>query len=84
MAVLELKYFPAEVLRTPTQKVSTFDDTITTIAQDMAETMYMENGIGLAANQVGLSIQMLVMDVPDEESPTTSRLNLFRRRESDN
>ena len=77
MAVLELKYFPAEVLRTPTQKVSTFDDTITTIAQDMAETMYMENGIGLAANQVGLSIQMLVMDVPDEESPTTSRLKVL-------
>ena len=74
MAVLELKFFPAEVLRTPTQPVSTFDDDLATVAQDMAETMYMENGIGLAANQVGLSIQMLVMDVPDEENPSVSRL----------
>ncbi|MEC8023720.1 MAG: peptide deformylase [Myxococcota bacterium] len=74
MAVLELKIFPADILRSPTDKVTDFDEALAKTAADMAETMYMENGIGLAANQVGLSMQMLVMDVPDEENPTASRL----------
>ena len=74
MAVLELRFFPDEVLRTPTEKIEHFDEGVAKVAADMAETMYMENGIGLAANQVGLSIQMLVMDVPSEENPTASRL----------
>jgi len=77
MAVLQLKYYPAEVLRTKTETVTAFDDELATTAQDMAETMYMENGIGLAANQVGLLVQMLVMDVPDEENPTASRLKVL-------
>ena len=63
--------------RTPTVEVTEFDAALAKTAADMAETMYMENGIGLAANQVGLSVQMLVMDVPDEESPTVSRLKVL-------
>lgn len=64
MAVLELKYFPADVLRTKTAPVVDFDEALAKTVDDMAETMYVEEGIGLAANQVGISKQMFVMDVP--------------------
>ena len=42
------------------------DEEIKKIACDMAETMYAENGIGLAAPQVGITKQIIVVDVDDE------------------
>ncbi|MFT5435270.1 MAG: peptide deformylase, partial [Myxococcota bacterium] len=67
MAVLELKYFPADVLKTKTAAITQFGTELAKIADDMAETMYVEEGIGLAANQVGLSLAMFVMDIPQPQ-----------------
>jgi len=66
MALMEVFKFPNPVLRKKCEKVETIDDEIKKIAQDMAETMYAENGIGLAAPQVGISKQIFVVDVDDE------------------
>jgi len=68
MSVLELQYWPAEVLRTPAEPVTEFGDELRATLEDMAETMYVERGIGLAAPQVAISKRMIVIDVPSEES----------------
>ena len=70
MSLLELQYWPAEVLRIVASPVTEFDAALQTTLEDMAETMYIERGIGLAAPQVGISKRMIVIDTPiaDEES----------------
>jgi peptide deformylase len=53
------------VLREPTKPVDAFDDALHRLAADMNETMYAAPGVGLAANQVGLSIACFVYDDRD-------------------
>ncbi|MFT7622906.1 MAG: peptide deformylase [Myxococcota bacterium] len=67
MAVMQLQFWPAEVLRTRAAEVTEFGPELAKVLEDMAETMYVENGIGLAAPQVGLSQRMIVIDVPEDE-----------------
>ena len=50
------------VLRQKTKKIENIDDKLIEIINDMFETMYNADGIGLAANQVGLDISLFVMD----------------------
>ena len=69
MANLELQYFPADVLRKKAKKVSLFDSSTRKLAQDMLDTMYENNGVGLAAPQVGVSKRMMVIDVSKDEEP---------------
>ena len=66
MALMEVLKFPNPVLRKKCEKVETVDEEIKNIARDMAETMYAENGIGLAAPQVGITKRIFVVDVDDE------------------
>ena len=65
MALMEVLKFPHPVLRKKCEKVETVDEEIKKIARDMAETMYAENGIGLAAPQVGITKRIFVVDVDD-------------------
>lgn len=65
MAVLEIVKYPALSLRDKTKRVEVIDDEIKKIVADMYETMYARNGVGLAANQVGIDKQIFVMDVSD-------------------
>jgi len=74
MAVLEVLTFPAPILRTVASAVtdSEFDADFLKLVNDMAETMYVSNGIGLAAPQIGVSKRVMVIDVnwPDREDST--------------
>lgn len=65
MAKLEVLKFPNPLLRKKCEKVQEIDDEIVKIAHDMAETMYTKKGVGLAAPQVGISKQIIVLDVSD-------------------
>ena len=56
-----------EVLRTPGNQVTEFDDDLRALVGDMWETMYHAEGIGLAAPQIGLSLRLCVLDVRDED-----------------
>jgi peptide deformylase len=69
MAKLQLKYYPAEVLRTSAKRISRVDASTRKLAQDMLDTMYANNGVGLAAPQVGHSKRMFVIDVAGEDEP---------------
>ncbi|HVG33247.1 MAG TPA: peptide deformylase [Pyrinomonadaceae bacterium] len=62
MALLNIVSYPASVLSTVGAAVEKFDDELERLAADMFETMYAAHGVGLAAPQVGLSLQLFVMD----------------------
>jgi peptide deformylase len=63
MATLEILSFPDSRLRIKAKPVESFDAALLRLISDMEETMYTENGIGLAATQVNVHKQLLVVDV---------------------
>jgi peptide deformylase len=67
MAVLEIRKYPDEVLRGKTSPVVDFGPSLQRLIDDMIETMYAAPGVGLAANQVGVPKQVLVVDVSTKE-----------------
>jgi peptide deformylase len=67
MAVLPIVKVPQPVLREKTKKVKKIDGSIQKLIDDMIETMHDAPGVGLAANQVGVSLRIAVMQVPGEE-----------------
>jgi peptide deformylase len=67
MSLLPILKFPAPVLRKKAKKISTFDGSLQTLITDMIETMYDAPGVGLAAPQVGESIQLIVVNASQEE-----------------
>jgi len=66
MAILNILEFPDPRLRTVAEPVETVDDSIRTLIDDMFETMYAAPGIGLAASQVNIHKQVVVMDISEE------------------
>ncbi len=77
MAVLEILEYPDKRLKTACQPLERIDDDIRRLAADMAETMYVAPGIGLAATQVGAPVRMLTCDVtaPEEENRLYTVIN---------
>ncbi|HET6631714.1 MAG TPA: peptide deformylase [Rhodanobacteraceae bacterium] len=67
MARLEVLEFPDPRLRTKAQPVREFDAALKQLVADMFETMYEAPGIGLAATQVNVHQQLLVLDVSDDQ-----------------
>ncbi len=64
MAVLNIRTVPDPILRRKANKIAKIDGSIRKLAEDMIETMYAARGIGLAANQVGVPLRLLVMGIP--------------------
>ncbi len=60
MAILPVVQFPAEVLSNKTLEVKKITELDRKLVKDMIDTMYAENGVGLAANQVGVAKQIFV------------------------
>lgn len=75
MAVLKVVYFPETCLRKKTELVTEITPEIQQLVKDMYETMYEENGVGLAANQVGVSLRIFTMDVTDDRSQRYCAIN---------
>lgn len=61
-APLDLHYLGDRVLRQPAKRVTKIDDEIRQLVRHMLQTMYSEDGIGLAAPQVGVNKQVIVVD----------------------
>ncbi len=72
MSLRTIHKFPDPVLRQKAKKITAFDETLQTLASDMVETMYDAPGVGLAAPQIGESIQLIVVDVSKEEDEQQS------------
>jgi peptide deformylase len=62
MTVLKITEYPAAVLGAEGAPVEAFDEELARLCEDMFETMYAAEGVGLAAPQVGLSLRLFVMD----------------------
>jgi len=68
MALLTILEFPDPRLRTRAVPVKQVDDTLRQLVDDMIETMYQANGIGLAATQVNVHQRIVVIDVSEERN----------------
>ena len=65
MSLLDIHVLGSPVLRKETQPVTTFDESLRTLIDDMFETMYAAKGIGLAAPQVGRLERVAVVDIDE-------------------
>ncbi|WP_440224564.1 peptide deformylase [Dokdonella sp. MW10] len=68
MALMKIVEFPDPRLRTVAQPVTVFDAELAKLVADMFETMYEAPGIGLAATQVDVHRQLLVVDVSEDKN----------------
>ena len=68
MATLKILEFPNPNLRKIAVPVTSFDNDLKCLIDNMFETMYEANGIGLAATQVDVHIRLLVLDVSEERN----------------
>ena len=66
MAVLPLTIVGDPVLRRATEPVREITPDIRRLVEDMFETMHANNGVGLAANQVGVSLRIAVLGIPEK------------------
>jgi len=77
MAVLGIKTYPDTILKKKTAAVENIDGRTQQLIDDMIETMKSAHGVGLAANQVGISQRLCVIDlgVREEKVPLIVLLN---------
>lgn len=69
MAIRNLRYEGDEILNKKSRPVEVVDDKIKELVKDMIETMHKYNGVGLAAVQVGVLRQVIVIDIYEEGIP---------------
>ena len=65
MAILEIKKAGEKILKEKAQRVGKLDKRIKQLLDNMAETMYEADGVGLAAPQVGVSLRIIIIDIGD-------------------
>jgi peptide deformylase len=81
MAVLPIRTLPDPVLREKAKRVRTIDGSIKELIADMLETMHADPGrVGLAAPQIGVSLRVVVIGIPDEEDLILINPEIVRRK----
>ncbi len=60
--MLDIVTYPNDIFKKPTQKIDKVDKEIKNIIKEMFQTMYKNDGIGLAANQVNLPLSLMIID----------------------
>ncbi|MDO8670813.1 MAG: peptide deformylase, partial [Dehalococcoidia bacterium] len=71
MAVRPIRTYGDAVLRVKAKRVAKFDGSIQHLIDDMIDTMRAAPGVGLAAPQVGISLRVVVIELPEEEGVIT-------------
>ena len=79
MAVLPIVKVPHPVLRRKTKRIKKIDASLQKLIDDMIETMHDAPGVGLAANQVGVSLRVCVIHVPGDETVVLINPEMVRR-----
>lgn len=70
MPLMRILHYPEPVLKKISAPITSFDEALSKLAEDMAETMYAAPGVGLAAPQVGVSRRLVVIDcAPKDRAP---------------
>ncbi|MEU2198983.1 peptide deformylase [Isoptericola sp. NPDC019482] len=66
MAMREIRVLPDPVLRTPCDEITTVDDRVRSLVEDLVETVDADGRAGLAANQIGVNLRAFSWNVDDE------------------
>ena len=69
MAIRRVLRYGEESLREPSKEVHKISRKITDLVEDLLDTMYSQNGVGLAAPQVGVNYRVFVIDVSSNDEP---------------
>ena len=69
MAVKRVLKYGEKTLREPSKEVHKVSKKITDLIQDLLDTMYAQNGVGLAAPQIGVNLRVFVIDVSTNNEP---------------
>lgn len=75
MAIRSIRTEGDEILKKKSKEVEVVDDKIRALIEDMLETMHKQNGVGLAAVQVGILKRVIVIDIYDEKTPIIKLVN---------
>lgn len=75
MAKLDILHYPDPRLRTQAKAVENVDDEVKILVDDMFETMYAAPGIGLAATQVNVHKQIIVIDISEDKDQPLCLIN---------
>lgn len=75
MAVLNIEYLGSDVLRQRAEEIGEITAELRTLVQNMFQTMYEAEGVGLAGPQVGVSQRVIVVDVREEGSSPFALIN---------
>jgi peptide deformylase len=75
MAVLPIRTLPDPVLRQKAKKIPGVDPSIKKLIANMLDTLYDASGVGLAAPQVGVSLRLVVIRLPEEDSEEIILIN---------
>ena len=78
MTVMPIYVAPHPVLKTRGEVITTLDAKTRKLMDDMLETMYANDGIGLAAPQVGVSLRVIVMDLAQKEGEGAAKKGVPR------
>ncbi|MEX0596299.1 MAG: peptide deformylase, partial [Candidatus Paceibacterota bacterium] len=75
MSLLKLELYPSTVLRNKNKKIPKLTPEIKKLISNMIQTMYHEEGVGLAAPQVGANLQLTVIDVTEKQNKPLVLIN---------
>ncbi|MDX2050438.1 MAG: peptide deformylase [Rickettsiaceae bacterium] len=67
MTLLNIVTAPDPILKKPSREVESVNDSVRVLMKDMLETMYHDSGVGLAAVQVGIHKQIIVIDLQNDD-----------------
>src|SRR5215471_16608345 len=67
-------HYPDKRLREAGKKIEAITPEIQALVDDMAETMYAAPGVGLAATQIGVPLQLFVIDIAEQDQPSDLRV----------
>jgi peptide deformylase len=75
MAIIQIRTLPDPVLKQKAKKVPGMDPSLRKLINNMIETMNEANGVGLAAPQIGVSLRLVVIRLPEEDAETYVLIN---------
>ncbi len=75
MSTLKLEFYPSPILREKNLEITKITPQIKKLITNMIQTMYYEEGVGLAAPQVGVNLQLAVIDVSEKQASPIVLIN---------
>ncbi len=80
MAILPIRTAPDPILRLKSKRVRNIDGSVNKLINDMIETMHDAPGVGLAAPQVGVSLRVIVIGLPEQDDFALINPEIVRRK----